>query len=223
MGNLKLIDVTKLFGTGDSQVTALDHVNFTANSKELTLIVGPSGSGKSTLLTILGGLQAATSGQILLNGRDLNTLSKKQADNFRLSHIGFVLQSYSLVPYLTVQKQFELVKRIKPDNNLSAALFTQYLERLDITNLLSKFPDQLSGGQTQRVAIARALYTNPDYILADEPTSALDSQRVDEVAKLFKGIAKNENKAVVIVTHDLRMRAYADRVYEIIDGKVVVE
>ena len=156
MGNLKLIDVTKLFGTGDSQVTALDHVNFTANSKELTLIVGPSGSGKSTLLTILGGLQAATSGQILLNGRDLNTLSKKQADNFRLSHIGFVLQSYSLVPYLTVQKQFELVKRIKPDNNLSAALFTQYLERLGITNLLSKFPDQLSGGQTQRVAIARA-------------------------------------------------------------------
>ena len=153
----------------------------------------------------------------------MNTLSKKQADNFRLSHIGFVLQSYSLVPYLTVQKQFELVKRIKPDNNLSAALFTQYLERLGITNLLSKFPDQLSGGQTQRVAIARALYTNPDYILADEPTSALDSQRVDEVAKLFKGIAKNENKAVVIVTHDLRMRAYADRVYEIIDGKVVVE
>ena len=223
MSNLKLIDVTKLFGTGDSQVTALDHVNFTANSKELTLIVGPSGSGKSTLLTILGGLQAATSGQILLNGRDLNTLSKKQADNFRLSHIGFVLQSYSLVPYLTVQKQFELVKRIKPDNNLSAALFTQYLERLGITNLLSKFPDQLSGGQTQRVAIARALYTNPDYILADEPTSALDSQRVDEVAKLFKFIAKNENKAVVIVTHDLRMRAYADRVYEIIDGKVVVE
>ncbi|MBZ6008293.1 ABC transporter ATP-binding protein [Leuconostoc gelidum subsp. aenigmaticum] len=223
MGNLKLIDVTKLFGTGDSQVTALDHVNFTANSKELTLIVGPSGSGKSTLLTILGGLQAATSGQILLNGRDLNTLSKKQADNFRLSHIGFVLQSYSLVPYLTVQKQFELVKRIKPDNNLPAALFTQYLERLGITNLLSKFPDQLSGGQTQRVAIARALYTNPDYILADEPTSALDSQRVDEVAKLFKGIAKNENKAVVIVTHDLRMRAYADKVYEIIDGKVVIE
>lgn len=223
MGNLKLIDVTKLFGTGDSQVTALDHVNFTANSKELTLIVGPSGSGKSTLLTILGGLQAATSGQILLNGRDLNTLSKKQADNFRLSHIGFVLQSYSLVPYLTVQKQFELVKRIKPDNNLSAVLFTQYLERLGITNLLSKFPDQLSGGQTQRVAIARALYTNPDYILADEPTSALDSQRVDEVAKLFKGIAKNENKAVVIVTHDLRMRAYADKVYEIIDGKVVIE
>ncbi|MBZ6010846.1 ABC transporter ATP-binding protein [Leuconostoc gelidum] len=223
MSNLKLIDVTKLFGTGDSQVTALDHVNFTANSKELTLIVGPSGSGKSTLLTILGGLQAATSGQILLNGRDLNTLSKKQADNFRLSHIGFVLQSYSLVPYLTVQKQFELVKRIKPDNNLPAALFTQYLERLGITNLLSKFPDQLSGGQTQRVAIARALYTNPDYILADEPTSALDSQRVDEVAKLFKGIAKNENKAVVIVTHDLRMRAYADKVYEIIDGKVVIE
>jgi len=137
--------------------------------------------------------------------------------------VGVLFQSYSLVPYLTVQKQFELVKRIKPDNNLSAALFTQYLERLGITNLLSKFPDQLSGGQTQRVAIARALYTNPDYILADEPTSALDSQRVDEVAKLFKGIAKNENKAVVIVTHDLRMRAYADKVYEIIDGKVVIE
>jgi len=222
MGNLKLIDVTKSFGAGESQVTALDHVNFTANSKELTLIVGPSGSGKSTLLTILGGLQAATSGHVFLNDSDLNTLSKKEADKFRLAHIGFVLQSYSLVPYLTVQKQFDLVKRIKPDNNLPVELFRQYLKQLDITNLLSKFPDQLSGGQTQRVAIARALYTNPDYILADEPTSALDSQRVDEVAKLFKGIATNENKAVVIVTHDLRMRSYADKVYEIIDGKITI-
>ncbi|ADG39708.1 MULTISPECIES: ABC transporter ATP-binding protein [Leuconostoc] len=220
MGNLKLVDVTKSFGTGDSQVIALDHINFTANSKELTLIVGPSGSGKSTLLTILGGLQAATSGQVLLNNRNLNTFSKKQADDFRLEHIGFILQAYSLVPYLTVKKQFDLVKRIKPENNLPPEIFSQYLERLGISNLQAKYPDQLSGGQTQRVAIARALYTNPDYILADEPTSALDSQRVDEVAKLFKSIATRDDKAVVIVTHDLRMRSYADQVYEIIDGKI---
>ncbi|WP_220739376.1 ABC transporter ATP-binding protein [Leuconostoc miyukkimchii] len=220
MTSLKLIDVTKSFGIGESKVTALDHINFEANSKELTLIVGPSGSGKSTLLTILGGLQSPNSGQVLLDKTDLSHFSKKQADKFRLNNIGFVLQSYNLVPYLTVKKQFDLVEKVKPEGNLSSDTFKKYLEYLGISKLLSKYPDQLSGGQTQRVAIARALYTNPQFILADEPTSALDSARVEEVAKLFKSIAENENKAVVIVTHDLRMREYADKIYEIVDGKI---
>lgn len=220
MTSLKLIDVTKSFGIGESKVTALDHINFEANSKELTLIVGPSGSGKSTLLTILGGLQSPNSGQVLLDKTDLSHFSKKQADKFRLNNIGFVLQSYNLVPYLTVKKQFDLVGKVKPEGNLSSDTFKKYLEYLGISKLLSKYPDQLSGGQTQRVAIARALYTNPQFILADEPTSALDSARVEEVAKLFKSIAENENKAVVIVTHDLRMREYADKIYEIVDGKI---
>lgn len=220
MTSLKLIDVTKSFGIGESKVTALDHINFEANSKELTLIVGPSGSGKSTLLTILGGLQSPNSGQVLLDKTDLSHFSKKQADKFRLNNIGFVLQSYNLVPYLTVKKQFDLVEKVKPEGNLPSDTFKKYLEYLGISKLLLKYPDQLSGGQTQRVAIARALYTNPQFILADEPTSALDSARVEEVAKLFKSIAENENKAVVIVTHDLRMREYADKIYEIVDGKI---
>ena len=223
MESLKLIDVTKKFGSGDNEVVALDDINFAAKSSELTLILGPSGSGKSTLLTILGGLQPATKGKVLVNDRDLSGMSAKETDKFRLDNIGFILQSYSLVPYLTVRKQFELVDKVKADGNLSEDVFNDYLKLLGIENMLNKYPDELSGGQAQRVSIARALYTDPEYILADEPTSALDSDRVDEVGKLFKKIANQQKKAVVVVTHDLRLRDYADSIYKIIDGKVYEE
>ncbi|NLS37360.1 ATP-binding cassette domain-containing protein [Fructobacillus tropaeoli] len=220
MESLVLKQVNKTFGHGLNQVQALQDVDFVANRGELTLILGPSGSGKSTLLTILGGLQRPTNGSVLINDQDISRLTGKEADRFRLDHIGFVLQSYNLVPYLTVQEQFSLVDKVKKTQDLTPAVMDDYLKRLGITQLLDKYPGELSGGQTQRVAIARALYTDPDFILADEPTAALDSERVAEVGQLFQEIARRENKAVVVVTHDLRLKEDADRIYELVDGHI---
>ncbi|CAK8054002.1 ABC transporter ATP-binding protein [Eupransor demetentiae] len=223
MQKLELKNVRKQFGHGLNQVTALDGIDFEARSGELTLILGPSGSGKSTMLTILGNLQKATDGEVLLNGQNFENLTQKQSDDFRLKRIGFVLQSYNLVPYLTVKEQFDLVNKVKPKGNLDKQTFEEYIDKLGIRPLMNKYPGQLSGGQNQRVAIARALYTNPDFILADEPTAALDSERVKVVGGLFKDIAKEQDKAVVIVTHDLRLKEDADRIYHLEDGKLSLE
>ncbi|CAK1242064.1 ABC transporter ATP-binding protein [Fructobacillus fructosus] len=223
MQRLELKNVNKVFGSGTNRVQALSQVNFEAKAGELTLILGPSGSGKSTLLTILGGLQQPTSGEVLINGNRFDGKRGKAADDFRLKHIGFVLQSYSLVPYLTVAEQFQLVDKVKKAGNLTPKQFDNDLNRLGITSLLDKYPGELSGGQSQRVAIARALYANPDFILADEPTAALDSARVQEVGRLLKDIAEKEEKAVVVVTHDLRLKEEADRIYQLVDGKISLE
>ncbi|TGE72818.1 ABC transporter ATP-binding protein [Weissella confusa] len=217
---LSLEHVTKQFGQKTNLVTALEDVSLSFKAGQVSLIIGPSGSGKSTLLTILGGLQTPTEGSVRLNGRDISDLSTKEAERTRLEQIGFVLQAYNLVPYLTVADQFKLVKQVKPDNNLSAADFDKIIDTLGIKKLLNKYPGELSGGQQQRVAIARALYTNPAIVLADEPTAALDTARVKEVGQLFANIAHDEQKAVVIVTHDDRLREFADNVYKIVDGKL---
>lgn len=223
MKGLKLENINKVFGSGINQVQALKDVNFEAKEGELTLILGPSGSGKSTLLTILGGLQQPTDGTALVNGKRLDSMQGKTADAFRLSNIGFVLQSYNLVPYLTVEDQFKLVDKVKKEGNLDEATFKRCIDRLGIEQLLHKFPGELSGGQSQRVAIARALYADPEFILADEPTAALDSNRVKEVAQLFKDIAQKSGKAVVVVTHDLRLKEQADKIYELVDGQISLE
>ena len=201
-------------------VTALEDVSLSFAAGEVSLIIGPSGSGKSTLLTILGGLQTPTNGSLRLNGRDISDLSNKEAEKTRLEQIGFVLQAYNLVPYLTVADQFKLVDQVNPNDNLSPAAFDKIIETLGIQKLLNKYPGELSGGQQQRVAIARALYTNPAIILADEPTAALDTARVKEVGQLFANIAHDDQKAVVIVTHDDRLREFSDNVYKIVDGKL---
>ena len=160
MKAIELKQVSKTYGQGVSQVQALKDVNFAAATGELNLVVGPSGSGKSTFLTIAGGLQTPTRGQVLIDGQDTAKLSAKQRDRLRLERLGFVLQAYNLLPYLTVRQQFELVDRVKKDN-LSAAALQALLRDLGIEQLQDKYPDQLSGGQNQRVAIARALYTDP--------------------------------------------------------------
>ena len=189
----------------------------------MTLILGPSGSGKSTFLTIAGSLQTPTDGEVLINGDDLRHLSAKKREQLRLNHLGFVLQSYNLVPYLTVKEQFKLVDKVKKNGNLSASQLDDLLKLLGIDQLVNKYPDQLSGGQKQRVAIARALYPNPEIILADEPTAALDSAHVEEVGKLFAQLAHTQNKAVVVVTHDLRLKDYADKIFNITDGVISQE
>ena len=205
MTAIELKNINKDYGTGISKVQVLSDVSFKAHSGELSLVLGPSGSGKSTFLTIAGGLQRPTSGQVLIDGQDISRFSEKQRDEIRLNQIGFVLQSYNLLSYLSVADQFALVDRVHK-GNLSPDRLEKLLQELGIDQLVNKFPDELSGGQNQRVAIARALYTDPAIILADEPTAALDSERVKVVGRLMKEMAKQYDKAVVVVTHDLRLR-----------------
>lgn len=222
MTAIELRNVEKYYGQGIARVHVLSDVNFKAELGKLNLVIGPSGSGKSTFLTIAGGLQQPSEGQVLIDGQEISALSGKQRDRLRLDKIGFVLQSYNLLPYLTVGDQFALVDRMR-HGNLSEGELGDLLKDLGIEKLIHKYPGELSGGQNQRVAIARALYTDPQIILADEPTAALDSDRVKVVGQLFSDLAVKHNKAVVVVTHDLRLREFADQVYTIVDGQMAKE
>ena len=215
---MKLKDVNKVYGKGEAKVAALKDINFQANKGEVVLIMGPSGAGKSTFLAIAGSLQKPTSGEILINGRGISIFSAKQSGELRLNKIGFVLQAYNLVPFLTVKEQFTLIDKVKKQNNLSQDKLQGLLKQLGIEKLVNKYPNELSGGQQQRVAIATALYANPDILLADEPTASLDTQNVEEVGQLFKDLAKKRDKAVILVTHDPRLEKYADHIYEMMDG-----
>lgn len=220
MTTLALKHINKTFGSGQNKVYALKDVSFETAPGDLTLILGPSGSGKSTLLTILGGLQTPTTGDMVVNNQNIKNLTQHQRETFRLNEIGFVLQSYNLVPYLTVSDQFTLVDHVKKQDNLDDADFEQVIKQLGIEKLLHQYPSELSGGQAQRVAIARALYANPSIILADEPTAALDSDRVIQVGQLLQSIAHQQNKSVVTVTHDIRLKEFADHIYELVDGEL---
>ena len=221
MSNLIFDSVTKIFGEGGSKYVALENINFEAESGQLILVVGPSGSGKTTFLTIAGGLQTPTEGDVKINDSTINSLSKKQQTKLRLEKIGFILQSYNLVPFLTVEEQFKFVDKLKKQN-LTEQKLHELLSDLGLLELLKKYPNQLSGGQKQRVAIARALYTDPDYILADEPTAALDTDRSMKVIELLRDLAHKRNKIIIVVTHDLRLKDMADKVYQIIDGKMTI-
>ena len=221
MSNLIFDSVTKIFGEGGSKYVALENINFEAESGQLILVVGPSGSGKTTFLTIAGGLQTPTNGDVKINDSTINSLSKKQQTKLRFEKIGFILQSYNLVPFLTVEEQFKFVDKLKKQN-LTEQKLHELLSDLGLLELLKKYPNQLSGGQKQRVAIARALYTDPDYILADEPTAALDTDRSMKVIELLRDLAHKRNKIIIVVTHDLRLKDMADKVYQIIDGKMTI-
>ena len=223
MPAIQLTNVNKFFGHDAARVHVLSGINFTASAGKMVLILGPSGSGKSTLLTIAGGLQTPTSGTVTVAGKALTTMTKKQRDQLRLTQIGFILQAYNLVPYLTVAEQFALVDRVKRTGNLNSAQLTQLLADLGIAELQHKYPAELSGGQQQRVAIARALYPDPAIVLADQPTAALDSPRVVKVGQLLATLAREYHKAVIVVTHDLRLRDFADEIYHLEDGRLTKE
>lgn len=220
MSILTLEHVNKVYGHGEAAVQALQDVNFTINASEVVLIMGPSGAGKSTFLTTAGSLQTPTSGRVKINGQEVNQLLAKQRDALRLHEIGFILQAYNLVPYLTIREQFQLVDHVKKSGNLTASELQKLLAQLDIDDLVDKYPQELSGGQQQRAAIARALYADPAVVMADEPTASLDSARVAEVGQLFKDLAKQRQKAVILVTHDNRLPKYADHIYDMLDGRL---
>lgn len=220
MAVIELKDVKKVYGKGDAQVVALKDINFKVDKGEVVLIMGPSGAGKSTFLTIAGSLQKPTSGEVLINDEDISDFSAKKRNELRLNKIGFVLQAYNLVPFLTVNEQFTLVDKVKKQNNISREELQDLLKQLGITDLVKKYPSELSGGQQQRAAIARALYANPEILLADEPTASLDTKNVEEVGQLFKDLAKKRDKVVMLVTHDPRLEKYADHIYEMMDGQM---
>lgn len=221
MSVIEFKNVNKYFGSGSAKVHALKDIDFSADKGEFVLILGPSGSGKSTFLTIAGNILSPSSGSVLINGKEIATYSNKEREQLRLEQIGVVLQAHNLVPYLTLKEQFELVDRVKKTGNLSSADLERLLAHLEIAELKDKYPNELSGGQSQRAAIARALYTDPEIILADEPTAALDSQRVKKVGTILQVLAKQQNKAVITVTHDLRLIEQADKIYELTDGQLV--
>ncbi|AUS70638.1 ABC transporter ATP-binding protein [Lactococcus lactis] len=218
MKAIELKNVKKSFKDGDETIEALKETNFSVDKGEFVAIIGPSGSGKSTLLTIAGGLQSPSSGEIWINGRALNEKKEKPRAKVRFEEIGFILQASNLVPFLTVKKQLQLVDKVNKAKENRAGL--DLLKRLGLEKLVDKYPEELSGGERQRVAIVRALYNDPTIILADEPTASLDTEKAYEVVKILAKEAKEKNKATIMVTHDLRLVDYCDKVYLMEDGRL---
>ena len=221
MAVITLKDVSKVYGTGTAKVTALHDVNFTADKGSVVLIVGPSGAGKSTFLTIAGALQRPTTGKVEIEGQDVTDISPREANRLRLNKIGFVLQAYNLVPYLTVAQQFELVDKVKKDNNMSHEDLGKLFKQLGIEKLVKKYPKELSGGQKQRVAIARSLAMRPKAILFDEPTSALDPEMIQDVLDVMKFVAE-QGITMVVVTHEMGFaREVGDRLIFFDQGQIL--
>lgn len=223
MSKLVLDEVSKTYGTGEQQVTALDHISLSVRAGEFVAIVGPSGSGKTTLLAIAGALLHPTSGAVVLNGTSVSRLPAAKLAPFRLKHIGFVLQSSNLVSYLSARDQVLLIAKLtgKLDKRAQTRA-DQLLDELGLDRRRTHYPEALSGGERQRVAIARALMNDPDVLLADEPTANLDSGRGREVVEMLAAQVKRGNKAAVMVTHDERMLDRCDRVVRIADGRLAL-
>lgn len=224
MTGLVLKNVTKSFKEGDTIVDALKNVSLTVEPGDFIAIIGPSGSGKSTLLSIAGALLQPSKGEVLVNGTDIGKMKEKELSSFRLTDIGFILQTSNLIPYLNVLDQLLLVCKMKSKvTSEEIDLAKSLLTNLGLGEKLTKFPNELSGGERQRVAIARAFVNNSNIILADEPTASLDSNRAFEVVKQIKREVKDRNKAAVMVTHDERMLEFCDKVYRIADGMLTLE
>lgn len=222
---LKLSQVTKVYGSGHTAVTAADNVTLQVRPGEIVLIMGPSGSGKTTLLSMAGLLLRPTEGQILVNSHDAGTLSQRQLANLRLHSIGFVFQAYNLLSALTARENVEVVLNMAGvKGNVARQRAVALLEMLGLGQRLEHKPADLSGGEKQRVAIARALANEPPLILADEPTGNLDSKTGQEVMELLCcGLGRDQGRAIVIVTHDHRLRQIADRVLWLEDGRLTEE
>lgn len=213
-------NLSKVYGNSkknEAEVKALDNASFSVNKGELVFVLGPSGAGKSTLLNILGGMDKATSGDYILDGKNVTQMSEKELSKFRRNDIGFVFQFYNLMPSLTAYENVYIASSLV-DKHYDAL---KMLELVGLKDKAKNFPSQLSGGQQQRVAIARALVKNPTLLLCDEPTGALDSKTGAQILNLLYKVAKEEQKTVIVVTHNRALTVCADRIIEIQDGRVV--
>jgi putative ABC transport system ATP-binding protein len=217
-------DLTKVYGTGNTAVVALDHVQLIVNPGEFVAVMGPSGCGKSTLLHLLGGLDRPTEGNVSIDGQALAKMSDDEVTELRRRKIGFVFQFFNLIPILSSIENASLPLLLDGKNSAGTKRkAVEWLTKVGLEHRLESRPDQLSAGQQQRVAIARALITDPILVLADEPTGNLDTKASDEISDLLKQVAKEWGRAVLIVTHDPRVAAYADRIVFLKDGKIVNE
>lgn len=218
---LQTKSVTKTYQVDHNTITAVDDVSLSINSGEFIALVGPSGSGKTTMLAMLAGLLTPSQGEITINGNSFSNLSETKRAEFRREKIGFTFQANNLVPYLTVLENVELMLKLTGQaDETSRDRAVDLLTRLGLGERLNNLPSQLSGGQQQRVAIARSLIHRPNIVLADEPTANLDTGRAYQVVETFAGLIHNQNLAGVMVTHDLRMCKYVDRVIQMRDGRV---
>ena len=217
---LQTKDLKKYYGSGDTQVKALDGVNLTIRQGEFVAIVGTSGSGKSTLLHMLGGLDRPTAGTVSVDGKDIFTLKDEALTIFRRRKIGFVFQSFNLVPVLSVWENIVLPIQLD-GNKVDEAFVGAVVSALGLEKKLKNLPNQLSGGQQQRVAIARALATKPAILLADEPTGNLDSKTSQDVLSLMKVTGQKFGQTMVMITHNEEIAQMADRIIRIEDGRIV--
>ena len=214
---IKVDNLSKIYGSGESAVRALNRVSFQIDDGEMVAVIGASGSGKSTLLHILGGLDTSAQGNVFYDNTDILKMNDIRLSEFRLKNIGFVFQFFNLIPELTTEENIKLPQMMckkKP------VISKDLISTLGIENRLKHYPDELSGGQKQRVAIARALANNPKAIFADEPTGALDTKTSSEIMNLFK-ILNQKGKTIIIVTHDMEIAKQCGRIIEISDGKII--
>ena len=221
---LEVRDLVKSFSLDGATINAVDNVSFQVKSGEFVALVGPSGSGKTTLLSILAALLTPTSGQVLIDGQDLAQMNEKKRVKLRREKIGFTFQSNNLIPFLTAQENVEFMLRLNGALGRAGKIRSgELLARLGLAERLHNLPAQMSGGQQQRVAIARALIHQPAVVLADEPTATLDTERAFQVVETFAHLIHENERAGIMVTHDLRMCQYVDRVLQMQDGKLVRE
>jgi putative ABC transport system ATP-binding protein len=213
--------VSKIYGDDETAVKAVDQVSLAIHPGEFVALVGPSGSGKTTMLAMLAALLSPTQGEIYIDGQDLGALPEKTRTRFRREKIGFTFQANNLVPYLTALENVELMLRLNNQLDKQGKMRAKdLLVRLGLDGRLHNLPSQLSGGQQQRVAIARALIHNPSVVLADEPTASLDTERAYQVVETFANLIREQKRSGIMVTHDLRMVTYVDRIISMMDGRI---
>lgn len=217
---LKVENLRKEYGEGNSKVIALDGVNLEIERGEFVAIVGPSGSGKSTLLHIIGGVDSPDDGKVYIDGNDISKYSSKELAYFRRRKVGLIYQFYNLIPNLTVRHNIELALKLDK-RKINQDEFSDIVKKLGIESKLDSFPSELSGGQQQRVAIARSLIYNPSIILADEPTGNLDRKNSKEIIEIFKYFNRTLKQTIILITHDEEIALQANRIITIVDGKIV--